>query len=154
MAVRPPGLLETTPPEAVEADVARYEATLARCEQMEQLADWGGLSRTMAASAKRWLCACPTEGCGGAICAYAMVRSVKSAGAFRARAQSAAAGSTSLAHSACGATHAGQRTRSNSAKGAPGVCTGRQEAKLTGIIIAMGVVAPNYQTHSAQRNPP
>ena len=33
-------------------------------------ADWGGLSRAMAASAKRWLCACPAEGCGGAICAY------------------------------------------------------------------------------------
>ena len=37
---------------------------------MGQLADWGGLSRAMAASAKRWLCACPAEGCSGAICAY------------------------------------------------------------------------------------
>ena len=30
----------------------------------------------------------------------------------------------------------------------------KQEAKLTGIIIAMGMVAPKYQTHSAQRNSP
>ena len=54
------------------AVIVRAQATkaTAEAEQMEQLADWGGLSRAMAASAKRWLCACPAEGCGGAICAY------------------------------------------------------------------------------------
>ena len=62
---RPREAASPTSDEEAQATKATAEA-----EQMEQLADWGGLSRAMAASAKRWLCACPAEGCGGAICAY------------------------------------------------------------------------------------